>query len=63
VLSEVFAFLDRALPFIYLSRSLRRVPGPMTPPAACKITLITKDADFARLAPFVRGFRYAAPWP
>lgn len=27
------------------------------------ITLITKDGDFKRLAPFVRGFRYAAPWP
>ena len=27
------------------------------------ITLITKDADFKRLSPFVRGFRYAAPWP
>ena len=34
--------------------------------ASCRehgITLITKDADFARLAPFVRGFRHAAPWP
>lgn len=34
--------------------------------ASCReqgITLITKDADFGRLAPFVRGFRYAAPWP
>ena len=34
--------------------------------ASCRehgVTLITKDADFARLAPFVRGFRYAAPWP
>jgi predicted nucleic acid-binding protein len=27
------------------------------------ITLITKDGDFRRLAPFVRGFRYTAPWP
>jgi len=27
------------------------------------ITLITKDGDFKRLFPFVRGFRYAAPWP
>jgi predicted nucleic acid-binding protein len=27
------------------------------------ITLITKDGDFERLAPFVKGFRYAAPWP
>jgi predicted nucleic acid-binding protein len=27
------------------------------------ITLITKDGDFKRLAPFVKGFRYAAPWP
>ncbi|MBI4486762.1 MAG: type II toxin-antitoxin system VapC family toxin [Acidobacteria bacterium] len=34
--------------------------------ASCReqgITLITKDADFKRLAPFVRGFRYSAPWP
>jgi predicted nucleic acid-binding protein len=34
--------------------------------ASCReqgITLITKDADFKRLSPFVRGFRYAAPWP
>jgi predicted nucleic acid-binding protein len=34
--------------------------------ASCReqgITLITKDADFERLAPFVKGFRYAAPWP
>ena len=34
--------------------------------ASCReqgITLITKDGDFKRLAPFVRGFRYAAPWP
>lgn len=125
--SEVFAFLDRALPFIYLSavvmqelaagarsddaaRGLqdgvfqpferrRRVFAPSAAAfaqsgrmlaavaaeegwqlldekpsllndaliaASCRehgITLITKDADFARLAPFVRGFRYAAPWP
>jgi predicted nucleic acid-binding protein len=27
------------------------------------ITLITKDTDFKRLAPFVRGFHYSAPWP
>jgi predicted nucleic acid-binding protein len=27
------------------------------------ITLITKDGDFKRLARFVKGFRYAAPWP
>ena len=27
------------------------------------ITLITKDGDFKRLAPFFKGFRYAAPWP
>ena len=27
------------------------------------ITLITKDGDFKRLARFVRGFRYEAPWP
>jgi predicted nucleic acid-binding protein len=27
------------------------------------ITLITNDTDFKRLAPLVRGFRYAAPWP
>jgi predicted nucleic acid-binding protein len=27
------------------------------------ITLITRDADFKRLSPFVRGFRYATPWP
>ena len=34
--------------------------------ASCReqgVTLITKDADFKRLAPFVKGFRYAAPWP
>jgi predicted nucleic acid-binding protein len=27
------------------------------------ITLITRDADFPRLAPFIPGFRYVAPWP
>ena len=27
------------------------------------ITLIARDGDFKRLAPFVKGFRYAAPWP
>ena len=34
--------------------------------ASCReqgITLITNDGDFKRLSPFVRGFRYAAPWP
>jgi predicted nucleic acid-binding protein len=34
--------------------------------ASCReqgITLITKDGDFKRLAPFVKGFRYATPWP
>ena len=34
--------------------------------ASCRehgITLITKDGDFERLSPFVKGFRYAAPWP
>ena len=34
--------------------------------ASCReqgITLITKDGDFKRLAPFVKGFRYTAPWP
>jgi predicted nucleic acid-binding protein len=34
--------------------------------ASCReqgITLITKDGDFKRLSPFVRGFHYAAPWP
>jgi len=125
--SEVFAFLDRTLPFIYLSavvmqelaagartddaaRGLqdgvfqpferrRRVFAPSAAAfaqsgrmlaavaaeegwqllgekpslqndaliaASCRehgITLITKDADFARLASFVRSFRYAAPWP
>ena len=27
------------------------------------ITLITRDGDFKRLSPLVRGFHYAAPWP
>ena len=27
------------------------------------ITLITRDGDFKRLSPLVRGFRYVAPWP
>ena len=34
--------------------------------ASCReqgITLITRDSDFKRLAPFVKGFRYASPWP
>jgi predicted nucleic acid-binding protein len=34
--------------------------------ASCReqgITLITRDGDFKRLAPFVKGFRHAAPWP
>lgn len=34
--------------------------------ASCRehgITLITKDGDFTRLGPFVKGFRHAAPWP
>jgi predicted nucleic acid-binding protein len=124
---EVFAFLNRALPFTYLSavvmqelaagartadaaRSVqrgvfapferrRRVFAPSSAAfaesgrvlaavvaregwqlleekpsflndaliaASCReqgITLITKDGDFKRLAPFCRGFRYAAPWP
>jgi predicted nucleic acid-binding protein len=125
--AEVFAFLNRALPFTYLSavvmqelaagaktveagRELQRtVFAPFerrrrvfTPSAAafvdsgrllagvaraegwsavdenpsllndaliavsCReqgITLITKDTDFKRLAPFIRGFHYSAPWP
>jgi hypothetical protein len=54
-----------------------RRPPPLSSPAAapsrvsrsgkdggcCGITLITHDGDFKRLAPFVKGFRYAAPWP
>src|SRR5207249_7410131 len=34
--------------------------------ASCReqgITLVTKDGDFKRLASFVKGFRYAPPWP
>ena len=34
--------------------------------ASCReqgITLITRDGDFKRLAPFVKGFRYGSPWP
>ena len=34
--------------------------------ASCRehgVILITKDGDFNRLAPFVKGFRHAAPWP
>jgi predicted nucleic acid-binding protein len=34
--------------------------------ASCReqgITLITRDGDFKRLAAFVKGFHYAAPWP
>jgi predicted nucleic acid-binding protein len=27
------------------------------------ITLITRNGDFKRLSPFVRGFHYTAPWP
>jgi len=27
------------------------------------MTLITRDGDFKRLSPVVRGFHYAAPWP
>ena len=125
--AEVFAFLNRALPFTYLSAVVMQelAAGARTPEAArdmqqgvfqpferrrrvfapssaafaesgrvlaavaaregwqlldekpsllndaliaasCReqgITLITKDGDFKRLAPFVKGFRYAAPWP
>lgn len=125
--AEVFAFLNRALPFTYLSAVVmqelaagartadaardvqqgvfepferrRRVFAPSSTAfaesgrvlaavaaregwqlldekpsllndaliaASCReqgVTLITKDADFKRLAPFVRGFRYSAPWP
>lgn len=125
--AEVFAFLNRALPFIYLSAVVmqelaagartagaardvqrgvfapferrRRVFAPSSAAfaesgrvlaavaaregwqrldekpsllndaliaASCReqgITLITKDDDFRRLAPFCKGFRYAAPWP
>lgn len=34
--------------------------------ASCReqgIVLITRDEDFERLAPFISGFLYAAPWP
>ena len=34
--------------------------------ASCReqgITLVTKDGDLKRLAPFVKGFLHAAPWP
>jgi predicted nucleic acid-binding protein len=34
--------------------------------ASCReqgVTLITRDGDFKRLAPFIKGFRHAAPWP
>lgn len=34
--------------------------------ASCReqgITLITRDGDFKRLAPFVKGFRYTSSWP
>jgi predicted nucleic acid-binding protein len=27
------------------------------------ITLITRDSDFKRLSPLVKGFHYANPWP
>ena len=125
--SEVFAFLNRALPFTYLSAVVmqelavgarttkaardvqqgifrpferrRRVFAPSaaafvrsgrvlaavaaregrqvideTPSllndaligASCReqgITLITRDNDFKRLEPFLRGLRYVEPWP
>ena len=125
--AEVFAFLNRALPFTYLSAVVmlelsagarsadaardvqrgvfdpferrRRVFAPSSAAfvesgrvlaavaasegwqlvdekpsflndaliaASCRergITLITRDGDFKRLAPFVKGFRYASPWP
>jgi predicted nucleic acid-binding protein len=34
--------------------------------ASCReqgITVITKDSDFERIAPFLKGLRYAEPWP
>lgn len=34
--------------------------------ASCReqgITVITKDGDFERIAPFLKGLRYAEPWP
>ena len=125
--AEVFAFLNRALPFTYLSavvmqelatgarttESARRVQQGVFEPferrnrifapsarafvesgrvlaalagrdgwrsidgnpsllndallgASCReqgITLITRDADFKRLLPFLKGLRYARPWP
>ena len=125
--AEVFTFLNRALPFTYLSAVVmqelaagarsaqaarevqrgvfepferrRRVFGPSSAAfaesgrvlaavaasegwprldekpslpndaliaASCReqgITLVTRDGDFKRLAPFVKGFRYASPWP
>ena len=122
--ARVFAFLNRALPFIYLSAVVmqelaagartteaarggvfdpferrRRVFAPSPTAfiesghalaavatregwqrldenpsllndtliaASCReqgITLITKDGDFNRLAPFMKGFRHAEPWP
>ncbi len=125
--AEIFAFLNRALPFTYLSAVVMqelaagaRTPGTarhvqqrvfqpferrkrvFAPSAAafvksgrvlaavagregwqlldenpsllndaliatsCReqgIVLITKDDDFKRLAPFVKDFRYTAPWP
>jgi predicted nucleic acid-binding protein len=27
------------------------------------ITLVTKDGDFRRFVPFLKGWRYIAPWP
>lgn len=125
--AEVFAFLNRALPFIYLSavvmqelaagartaeaaRNLkqtvfepferrRRVFAPSADAfvdsgrvlasvaanegwqlldenpsllndaliaASCReqgITLITRDRDFERIAPLLKGLRYVEPWP
>jgi predicted nucleic acid-binding protein len=34
--------------------------------ASCReqgIILVTKDSDFKRLAPLLKGFRHIAPWP
>ena len=34
--------------------------------ASCReqgITLITRDRDFDRIAPFIKGLRYVEPWP
>ena len=34
--------------------------------ASCReqgITLVTKDGDFERFAPFLKGFRHFSPWP